>query len=94
MKRQMEIYKFCESQVLSVSPFCQCIFLYLLFNIFSLFCTQSLLQDIGSHQRTVDSTVEKAQGVLQSTSNPGVADFIKDISSRYENLAQNAKVSD
>jgi len=60
----------------------------------SFFCTQSLLQDIGSHQRTVDSTVEKAQGVLQSTSNPGVADFIKDISSRYENLAQNAKVSD
>jgi len=41
MKRQMEIYKFCESQVLSVSPFCQCIFLYLLFNIFSLFSVHS-----------------------------------------------------
>lgn len=53
---------------------------------------QSLLQDIGSHQRIVDSVVEKAQGVLQSTSNPDVADFIKDISSRYEKLAQNAKV--
>ncbi|KAJ8309205.1 hypothetical protein KUTeg_014079 [Tegillarca granosa] len=52
---------------------------------------RSLLQDILSHQRLVDSVVEKAQGVLQSTSNPEVASFIKDINSRYENLAQFAK---
>jgi len=51
-----------------------------------------MLQDIASHQRIVDSVVEKAQGVLQNTSNPEVAEFIRDISSRYENLAQNAKV--
>ena len=54
---------------------------------------QSLLQDISSHQRIVDSVVEKAQGVLQSTSNPDVAGFITEISSRYEALAQSAKVS-
>ena len=54
---------------------------------------QSLLQDILSHQRIVDSVVEKAQGVLQSTSNPNVSTFITNISSRYEALANQAKVS-
>jgi len=51
-----------------------------------------MLQDILSHQRLVDSVVEKAQGVLQSTSNPEVAAFITDINSRYEHLASSAKV--
>ena len=54
---------------------------------------QSLLQDISSHQRIVDSVVEKAQGVLQSSSNPDVANFITEVSSRYETLAEAAKVS-
>ena len=54
---------------------------------------QSVLQDISSHQRLVDSVVEKAQGVLQSTSNSDVASFITSISSRYEKLASDAKVS-
>ena len=53
---------------------------------------QSVLQDISSHQRLVDSVVEKAQGVLQSTSNSDVASFITSISSRYEKLASDAKV--
>ena len=53
---------------------------------------QSLLQDISSHQRIADSVVEKAQNVLQSTSNPDVANFITEVSSRYETLAQAAKV--
>ena len=53
---------------------------------------QSVLQDILSHQRLVDSVVEKAQGVLQSTSNSDVASFITSISSRYEKLASDAKV--
>ena len=54
---------------------------------------QSVLQDITSHQRQVDSVVEKAQGVLQSTSNSDVASFITNISSRYEKLASDAKVT-
>lgn len=53
---------------------------------------QSLLQDISSHQRLVDSVVEKAQGVLQTTNNPDVAVFIKDVNSRYEHIAKTAKV--
>ena len=57
-----------------------------------LFFFQSLLQDISSHQRIVDSVVEKAQSVLQSSSNPDVANFITEVSSRYETLAQAAKV--
>ncbi|XP_076463750.1 muscle-specific protein 300 kDa-like isoform X7 [Babylonia areolata] len=52
---------------------------------------RSVLQDITSHQRLVDSVVEKAQGVLQSTSNPDVASFITTINSRYEKLAADAK---
>ncbi|XP_076442566.1 muscle-specific protein 300 kDa-like isoform X3 [Babylonia areolata] len=52
---------------------------------------RSVLQDITSHQRLVDSVVEKAQGVLQSTSNSDVASFITTISSRYEKLASDAK---
>ncbi|ESO86156.1 hypothetical protein LOTGIDRAFT_167389 [Lottia gigantea] len=52
---------------------------------------RSLLQDITSHQRMVDSVVEKAQGVLQTTSNPDVASFITNINSRYEKLASDAK---
>nr|KAG5692778.1 hypothetical protein BaRGS_009394 [Batillaria attramentaria] len=52
---------------------------------------RSVLQDITSHQRLVDSCVEKAQGVLQSTSNSDVASFITSISSRYEKLASDAK---
>ena len=40
----------------------------------------------------VDSVVEKAQGVLQTTNNPDVAFLIKDISSRYEHIARTAKV--
>lgn len=54
---------------------------------------QSLLQDISSHQRMVDSVVEKAQGVLQATNNPEVAAFITEISSRYEHIARTAKVT-
>ena len=57
-----------------------------------LYILQSLLQDISSHQRMVDSVVEKAQGVLQTTNNPDVAFLIKDISSRYEHIARTAKV--
>ena len=56
------------------------------------FTFQSLLQDISSHQRIVDSVVEKAQSVLQSSSNPDVANFITEVNSRYEALAQAAKV--
>ncbi|KAL8590280.1 hypothetical protein ACOMHN_006396 [Nucella lapillus] len=52
---------------------------------------RSVLQDITSHQRLVDSVVEKAQSVLQSTSNPDVASFITTINSRYEKLASDAK---
>ncbi|KAK7104412.1 hypothetical protein V1264_019133 [Littorina saxatilis] len=52
---------------------------------------RSMLQDITSHQRLVDSVVEKAQGVLQSTSNSDVASFITSINSRYEKLTSDAK---
>ncbi|KAK3090120.1 hypothetical protein FSP39_009339 [Pinctada imbricata] len=52
---------------------------------------RSMQQDISSHQRLVDSVVEKAQGVLQSTNNPEVAGFIKDVSSRYEQIGQAVK---
>lgn len=54
---------------------------------------QPVLSDITSHQRLVDSVIEKAQGVLHTTSNPEVAAFITDINSRYEELCQIAKVS-
>ncbi|XP_025103982.1 nesprin-1-like isoform X4 [Pomacea canaliculata] len=52
---------------------------------------RTVLQDILSHQRLVDSVVEKAQGVLHSTSNSDVASFITVTSSRYEKLASDAK---
>lgn len=57
------------------------------------YALQSLLQDISSHQRMVDSVVEKAQGVLQATNNPEVAAFITETSSRYEHIARTAKVT-
>ncbi|GFO48198.1 nesprin-1, partial [Plakobranchus ocellatus] len=52
---------------------------------------RSLLQDIMSHQRMVDSVISKAQGVLQTTSNPDVSEFITSVSSRYEKLNTDAK---
>ncbi|KAL5008450.1 hypothetical protein ScPMuIL_014031 [Solemya velum] len=52
---------------------------------------RTIYQDIVSHQRLVDSVIEKAQTVLQNTSNSEVAEFIKDVSSRYENLNTTAK---
>ncbi|KAK6181528.1 hypothetical protein SNE40_009363 [Patella caerulea] len=52
---------------------------------------RSLLQDITSHQRLVATAVEKAQGVLQSTSNPDVSSFITNINSRYEKLLTDAE---
>jgi hypothetical protein len=67
--------------------------LYMYLTCVVLCCVQSVLHDISSHQRLVDSVVEKAQGVLQSTSNSDVASFITTISSRYEKLTSDAKVS-
>ncbi|XP_041353316.1 nesprin-1-like isoform X4 [Gigantopelta aegis] len=52
---------------------------------------RSLLQDIHSHQRLIDSVVEKAQGVLQTTANADVASFITSVNSRYEKLTMDAK---
>ncbi|CAL1544282.1 unnamed protein product [Lymnaea stagnalis] len=52
---------------------------------------RSLLQDITSHQRLIDSVVEKAQGVLKSTANPEVSEFITGVSTRYEKLNSDAK---
>lgn len=89
--KELEFQKFNKWIRLLLHHFINCQ-KYCLMLIIAVFFFQSMLQDIGSHQRIVDSVVEKAQGVLQATSNPEVAGFIKDISSRYEHLAQNAKV--
>lgn len=53
---------------------------------------QSQLQDILSHQRLVDSVVEKAQGVLAPRSNSEVAAAITDITARYEKMTSTTKV--
>lgn len=52
---------------------------------------KNLLQDILSQHRLVDSVIGKAQGVMQSSSDPQVSEFITDINSRYEKLVAEAK---
>ncbi|KAH9507324.1 hypothetical protein Btru_056910, partial [Bulinus truncatus] len=52
---------------------------------------RSLLQDIVSHKRLVDSVIEKAQGVIKTTANSEVSDFITSVSSRYEKLNSDVK---
>ncbi|KAK0046935.1 nesprin-1, partial [Biomphalaria pfeifferi] len=52
---------------------------------------RSLLQDVVSHKRLVDSVIEKAQGVIKTTANPEVSDFITSVSSRYEKLNSDVK---
>lgn len=73
---------------MSLTVFLYC---FIIINV-NLYILQPVLSDITSHQRLVDSVIEKAQGVLHSTNNPEVAAFITDINSRYEDLCQTAKV--
>ena len=51
-----------------------------------------LHQDVLSYQRVIDSVDDKARTLVQSSSDPQLANFVSQTGSRYEKLCSNAKV--
>ena len=52
-----------------------------------------LHQDVLSYQRVIDSVDDKARTLVQSSSDPQLANFVSQTGSRYEKLCSNAKVN-
>ena len=52
-----------------------------------------LHQDVLSYQRVIDSVDDKARTLVQSSSDPQLANFVSQTGSRYEKLCSHAKVS-
>ena len=53
---------------------------------------QVLLQDVQSYQRVIDSISDKAQNLVQASSDPQLARFVSQTSARYQKLSDAAKV--
>ena len=54
--------------------------------------SRATLQDVQSHGRVVDGVVEKAQTLLQMSHSADVERFIQETMTRYQNIADLAKV--
>ena len=54
---------------------------------------QALLQDVMSHRRMVDSVIDKAEAIIQSTKSKDVESYVKYTKGKYETHINEAKVS-
>ncbi len=54
---------------------------------------QALLQDVMSHRRMVDSVIDKAKAVVQSSESKEISLYVTDTTAQYESHINDAKVN-